>query len=167
MWIQNVAWADIPTGNHRGDGTNTMLIQIVDPAMEFPVPKHKFVEVHKFEFLDVEGDCKTNDGNGQLIDMTEFAITDFQAAELVESLQYALAKSLNVVVHCHAGICRSGAVAEVGVMMGFEDARAFRAPNLRVKHKMMKVLGWTYDTDEKPQDNWQKYYNYLESKGDI
>jgi hypothetical protein len=55
---------------------------------------------------------------------------------------------MNVVVHCFAGICRSGAVTEVGVMMGFEDTGRFRAPNLLVKHRMMRALGWTYDADE-------------------
>jgi rhodanese-related sulfurtransferase len=59
---------------------------------------------------------------------------------------------MNVVVHCHAGICRSGAVCEVGVMMGFTDCERFRAPNLLVKHKMMRVLGWTYDSEEKSYD---------------
>jgi hypothetical protein len=39
-------------------------------------------------------------------------------------------------------------VTEVGVMMGFDDAEAFRSPNLLVKHKMMKKLGWTYDANE-------------------
>jgi hypothetical protein len=56
---------------------------------------------------------------------------------------------MNVVVHCHAGICRSGAVCELGVMMGFNDCERFRMPNLLVKHKMMRVLGWTYDSEEK------------------
>lgn len=167
MWIQNVPKASIPTGDHLGDGSNTILIQIVDPATFFPDPKCQFDEVYQFEFLDVEGDCITNTGGGELVDMTDWAITDAQAAELVAILQYAKHHNKNVVVHCHAGICRSGAVAEVGVMMGFDDAKAFRAPNLRVKHKMMQQLGWTYDTDEKPNDNWQAYYNYLESKGDI
>jgi hypothetical protein len=55
---------------------------------------------------------------------------------------------MNVVVHCFAGICRSGAVCEVGVMMGFNDTGRFRAPNLLVKHRMMRALGWTYDADE-------------------
>ena len=55
---------------------------------------------------------------------------------------------MNVVVHCHAGVCRSGAVCEIGVMMGFDDCEVFRSPNLLVKHKMMKVLGWTYDENE-------------------
>jgi hypothetical protein len=59
---------------------------------------------------------------------------------------------MNVVVHCHAGICRSGAVAEVGVMMGFADCERFRIPNLLVKHKMMRVLGWAYNANEKPDD---------------
>ena len=54
-------------------------------------------------------------------------------------------------------MCRSGAVAEVGVMMGFADAERTRIPNIRVKHKMMKVLGWTYDADEKPDDEaWRR-----------
>lgn len=167
MWIQNVPMVDIKVGCHIDAGENSMLIQIVDPAYEFPVPKHNFKEVYQFEFLDIEGDCTTNLGNGEMVDMTEFAITDKQAAQLVALLQRALDHHMNVVVHCHAGICRSGAVAEVGVMMGFEDAKAFRAPNLRVKHKMMQQLGWTYDSDEKPTDNWQAYYDYLESKGNI
>jgi protein-tyrosine phosphatase len=51
---------------------------------------------------------------------------------------------MNVVVHCHAGICRSGAVVEVASMMGFTPADRLRIPNMRVKHKMMQVLGWTY-----------------------
>lgn len=139
MWIQNVALADIPKAHHVRVGENSMLIQIVDPAMEFPTPLHKFKEVHQFEFLDLE----KNDPYGE-----EFKITDEQAIELVRLLQHALDNHMDVVVHCVAGVCRSGAVCEVGVMMGFQDTEAFRSPNLLVKHKMMKVLGWTYDENE-------------------
>jgi predicted protein tyrosine phosphatase len=138
-WIENVALADIPKGRHHNAGENSMLIQILDPAMEFPQPMHKFKETHQFEFLDLE----QNDPWGE-----EFKVTDAQAAELVRLLQHALEKRMNVVVHCHAGVCRSGAVCEVGVMMGFQDAEAFRSPNLMVKHKMMKVLGLHYDENE-------------------
>ena len=57
--------------------------------------------------------------------------------------------SMNVLVHCHAGVCRSGAVVEVGSMMGFTPTdKNIRIPNLRVKQKMMKSLGWTYDSDK-------------------
>lgn len=138
-WIQNVAFADIPKGHHIDVGVNSMLIQIVDPAMEFPTPKHQFREVHQFEFLDLE----VNDPWGE-----EFKVTDEQAAQLVALLQHAFDNKMNVVVHCVAGVCRSGAVCEVGVMMGFRDTEVFRSPNLMVKHKMMKVLGWTYDENE-------------------
>jgi predicted protein tyrosine phosphatase len=139
MWIQNVALGDIAKGHHVLVGDNSMLIQIVDPAMQFPTPRHKFGEVHQFEFLDLERD----DPWGE-----EFKITDQQAAELVALLQHALDKRMDVVVHCVAGVCRSGAVCEIGVMMGFNDTEVFRSPNLLVKHKMMKQLGWTYDADE-------------------
>ena len=99
-------------------------------------------------FLDVEADGMTNLGDGEMIDLSEFAITDEQAAELVRLLQHALEHRMTVIVHCHAGVCRSGAVAEVGVMLGFDDAEAFRSPNLLVKHKMMRCLGMTYDENE-------------------
>lgn len=138
-WIQNVALSDIVKGRHIDAGTNSMLIQIVDPCMEFPTPLHKFSEIHKFEFLDLEAD--------DMPDAEEFKITDVQASELVCLLQYALNHRMNVVVHCVAGVCRSGAVCEVGVMMGFRDTEDYRSPNLLVKHKMMDVLGMTYDNN--------------------
>lgn len=138
-WIENVSLGDIPNGRHHNAGENSMLIQIVDPAMKFPVPVHRFKEIHRFEFLDLEKDDDAAE---------ELKVTDAQAAELVRLLQHALEKRMNVVVHCVAGVCRSGAVCEVGVMMGFDDTEAFRSPNLLVKHKMMQVLGWTYDENE-------------------
>jgi predicted protein tyrosine phosphatase len=136
-WIENVALSDIAKALHHNAGPNSMLIQIVDPAMEFPTPMHKFKEVHQFEFLDVE----------EKDEVLEEAMkcSHEQAAELVRLLQHAMDKRMNVVVHCVAGVCRSGAVCEVGVMMGFRDAERYRSPNLLVKHRMVKALGWTYD----------------------
>ncbi len=144
MWIQNVSMTDIRLGFHIDPGFNSMLIQIVDPATEFPVPKYAFRETHQFEFLDVERDDNFPD---------ECKCTDEQAQKLVGLLHHALENHMNVIVHCHAGVCRSGAVAEVGVAMGFRDAEAFRSPNLLVKHRMMKALGWAYDENEKHSIN--------------
>lgn len=139
-WIQNVALVDIKKGLHIDAGINSMLIQIVDPDMDFPDAKHQFREIHQFKFLDLErSDNCINEA---------WEIQDDQATELVRLLQHALEQRMNVIVHCHAGICRSGAVCEVGVMMGFDDTEYFRSPNLLVKHKMMKSLGWTYDKNE-------------------
>lgn len=148
-WIANFSLKDVASGFNFDPGINSMLIQIVDPCMEFPTPKHQFKDVHQFEFLDLE----EKDGWGD-----EFKITDSQAGALVNLLQYALDNEMNVVVHCVAGVCRSGAVCEVGVMMGFRDRNQFRSPNLMVKHKMMKYLGWTYDTNEPFSENGRHYY---------
>lgn len=147
-WIQNVAMSDIKNGFHFNPGENAMLIQIMDPPGDFPVPLYKFKEIHQFDFLDVEEDGLTNNGDGEWSDVSEFAVTQEQADKLVQLLQHAQANRMNVIVHCHAGVCRSGAVCEVGVMMGFNDTEVFRSPNLLVKHKMMKSLGWTYNEDE-------------------
>ncbi len=132
--------SDVHLGHHSDLGENVMLIRIQDPATEFKPTKRQFKEVHCFEFLDAEDEDGFPD---------ECKISDEQAQQLVQLLQHALDKSMNVLVHCHAGICRSGAVTEIGKMMGFAPTDRFRMPNLRVKHKMMKALGWTYDSDEK------------------
>ena len=135
-WIENVAAADIPTGFHHDCGPNSMLISITDPAGWRPKAKHDFKERHDFEFLDAE------DADGF---PDETKISDAQAEQIAALLKHALENRMNVVVHCMAGICRSGAVTEVGVMMGFNDCEKYRQPNLRVKHKLMKQLGWTYN----------------------
>jgi predicted protein tyrosine phosphatase len=134
-YIENVSMGDIHTGFHTDMGDNTLLIRIQDPATAFYPTKHEFKEVHYFEFLDVE------DGDGF---PDEVKISDEQAQKIVSLLQHALDNDMNVIVHCHAGICRSGAVVEVAKMMGFTPIERFRMPNVRVKQKMMNVLGWTY-----------------------
>ena len=141
-WIENVSWDAVKNGWHSDLGDNVMLIQIADPASFFPVPKKTFKEVHQFEFLDAEDGDRFPE---------EAMISDAQAEQLVNLLTHARDNSMNVLVHCHAGICRSGAVVEVGSMMGFTPTERFRMPNLRVKHKMMRVLGLTYDSDEKQE----------------
>ena len=142
LFIQNVGAGDIPSGNHFDCGENSMLIQISDPFAAqselqfgctpwFPVPKHKFKEVYQFQFLDIwEDDVRA----------AQYGITDEQAAHLVLLLQHALQERMQVVVHCFAGVCRSGAVAEIGIQMGFTDTKKFRLANPWVKQKMSAVL---------------------------
>jgi predicted protein tyrosine phosphatase len=117
-------------------GVNAMLIQIADPATFFPEPRQSFKEIHQFEFLDAEDEDSIDD---------DFKISDTQAEQIVALLKHAMENSMNVVVHCHAGICRSGAVVEVATMMGFTATDRYRQPNIRVKTKLMKTLGWTYE----------------------
>lgn len=142
-WIENVAASDIPIRFHHDAGENSMLIQIMDPGSWFPTPKHVFKETHRFEFLDIEKD--------DIVFDEECRCSQEQANELVRLLQHALANKMNVVVHCFAGICRSGAVCEVGVMLGFDDTGRYRQPNLLVKHQMMKALGWQFNPNEESE----------------
>lgn len=133
-----------------------MLIQIVDYELEFPVPLREFKEVHKFEFMDMEDSDNKPD---------EIKLSQTQASEIVGLLKRALENSMNVIVHCVAGVCRSGAVADVGVMIGFDDTETYRSPNLRVKHMMMRELGLTYDAEEPVHDNYGPFqYDDLNNK---
>lgn len=137
-FIENVAASDVTTGFHYDCGPNAMLISITDPAGWKPNPKHNFKEVHEFEFLDAEDEDGFED---------ECKIQDEQAENIIALLNRAKENHMNVVVHCFAGICRSGAVVEVATMMGFTPTDRYRQPNLRVKRKLMKVLGLTYDNN--------------------
>ena len=133
-WIENISLDDVRKGYHYDPGFNSMLIQIVDPGVEFPKPKYDFRKTYQFYFLDVED----NEPDGCLYDA---AITNADAKGIAEALKEALEQEMNVVVHCHMGVARSGAVAEVGTMIGFRDTDKFRIPNLMVKHKLMHYLG--------------------------
>lgn len=134
-FIQNVAWVDIKNGNHRVS-QDMVLISITDPDMEAPDTFHNFSKIYYFKFLDLEIEDK-------------WAINYDQAEILVAILQKCLAENKDVVVHCTAGVCRSGAVSEVGEIMGFEPSEMFRIPNTRVKTKMLQALKFTYTDDEK------------------
>ncbi len=142
-FIQNVSLRDIVNGDHMPADT---LIQIVDPGMEFPQPAYPFRNVYQFYFLDVERD-----------DPFDLCVmfTMEQAREIVHILRHTRG---SIIVHCVAGICRSGAIAEVGVMMGYTDTGAHRQPNLLVKHSLMKVLGWTYEEDEPFSENGRHFF---------
>lgn len=136
-FIQNIAAAHVKDGFHKQTGDNAILIQIIDTDRnDWPIPTQTFRKIYRFKFLDVERDDPVLDES--------MRISDAQAAELIDILKVALENDTNVIVHCHAGVCRSGAVCEVGVIMGFDDTNTYRQPNLLVKHKLMGVLGLLY-----------------------
>lgn len=134
-YIKNASMQAIKDGL-AVDTSNAVLIQITDICYEPPKPANEFLAVYTFEFMDIDkGDPRFKD----------IGISLWQAADMIDILKHCLKHGYDVIVHCHAGLCRSGAVAEVGVMMGFEDTGAVRQPNSTVKWSLMKELGWTYD----------------------
>lgn len=153
-WIENCAADDISKAYHHDAGQNSMLIQIMDPPGDFPKPKFNFSEIYQFQFLDIE-DCDSADD-------PEMYISESQAVELVRLLRKALDNRMNVVVHCFAGVSRSGAVVEVATHMGYTAVEKFRSPNTRVMRLMMKELGLSYEV---PKHSWREdYRKYLGAK---
>lgn len=122
--IENVSYKDILEGNHS---PADILIQIVDPGCDFPRPFYSFKETYQFNFFDETG---------------EYVLEDEQALLLVNILRDGLLNKKDIIVHCHAGICRSGAIVEVALMMGYELGRnaRFRIPNVSVKLKLITHL---------------------------
>lgn len=132
-FIQNVSFSEILKGDHISAGENAILIQIADPEGIFPMPNHIFKDIYQFNFFDV--DTEKEDGS----------FTIEQSNEIVAILTSALRDNRNIIVHCTAGLCRSGAVCEIGTMMGFTDTGKRRIPNSLVKRRMIKSLSWSYD----------------------
>ncbi len=148
MWIINIPGYYLPTGFHLDPGENSVLIQIGDPDLDllngicsenkFPIPQHQFHKQYQFRFLDMTDD-NLDKLSPELQERYRNAlITDDQANEIMSILVDAYESKSNVIVHCSAGICRSGAVVEVGVIMGFEDISNSRMPNLLVKRKLIE-----------------------------
>lgn len=127
-WIKNASLWDVVAGDHPYDD-NTILIRILNPGFEFPETKHTFKDVHCFEMLDIDDD--------------EFNIccTDLQAEQVAAILVKALADGQNVLVHCHVGVSRSGAVVDAGLALGFRELpRTFRTPNIHIKKRLFRAL---------------------------
>jgi protein tyrosine phosphatase len=81
-------------------------------------------------------------------ELVELGITRKDAADIVNILAKAYSNNQNVLVHCNAGLCRSGAVTEIGTVMGFTDLKKPRIPNSMVKYFLLLELGLTYEDDE-------------------
>lgn len=134
-YIENVPQNAIMTGRHvlNPEHNPTILIQIGDTGMPFVTPRYDsyFLVKYQFNFLDI---------SNPLLPEEYGVITQDQADNLVKILDFALKNKYNVLVHCTAGICRSGAVTEVGVIMGFQAVHENRLPNVEVKSKMLGCL---------------------------
>lgn len=136
MWIANFSMEQIKNGEHFDiSWQQTILIQIKDPDLETFVvspQQNLFKEIHQFSFWDCEDE--------------EVGLSDLIGEQIANILRNAKEKEYNVIVHCHAGICRSGAVAEAGSLFGFDipEGVNHRIPNRLVLKKVRKSLGLTF-----------------------
>lgn len=123
--IWNVGYHDIKKGDFKQPSKNDekILIQCVDPCLDFPIPlcAYPFKKIYQLEFSDVDS---PNDM------VWPFRCRVKQAEEIVRALLEASENNYDVVVHCMAGVSRSGAIVEFAVNeLGFEDPETFRNPN--------------------------------------
>lgn len=134
---ENVSRLDILEGNHISvQCSPTYLIQISDVCKRQPIPKFEeyFKSILRLNFDDVEDESN------------KFCISDYQAQQIANFILKARSDNADIVVHCLAGICRSGAVVEAAMSVGYTDAvNRNRIPNTLVKRKLMQCLG-TYIT---------------------
>ena len=133
-FIENISKQDCELGLHF-DPTQakTVCIQISDYEDDFCTPKYKeaFKAIYQFKFDDTEDVFDLN------------CITALQAKQIAAILHECLEQGVNVVVHCHAGICRSGAVVACAEAIGFDECERFKLPNALVKRKIMQELGYS------------------------
>ena len=141
--IQNVSRYDVESGSHLAtdSGRKVVLIQISDPDTAHPTPAKSFEKIFKFKFLDIEEDQECPD---------QWRPSADDAYYIASILLTCLQMDYDLVVHCHAGVCRSGAVAEVGEMLGFEYAGSYKQPNVALKKHLMNALGLSFDPEESP-----------------
>lgn len=136
---ENVSRLDVLQGNHISVFCSpAYLLQISDVCKQQPIPKYEeyFKDKLCLNFNDVEDE----------FDMS--SISDYQAQQIADFILKAKADNADIVVHCLAGICRSGAVVEAAMSVGYTDAvNRQRIPNTLVKRKVMQCLG-TYITPE-------------------
>lgn len=138
LYIQNISRSDCSNGHHNIKAKDAWLIQISDVGQSHPKPLFEFQKVIQLNFMDIPD---RDEGGIRYLD----ACQPEQAKQMVQFLQEAKEAEKNIVVHCVAGICRSGAVVAVGEMLGFIPLWNNINPNYRVKYLMMKELGFTYD----------------------
>lgn len=130
-YIENLSLSNIVKGIHMNRPNDSILIQIVTPGDDFPKPWYDFSEVYQFEISDlVNKEFFDKDSN----------FTEKHASQIVKILIDAYNNNKNVVVHCAAGLSRSGAVACVGRMLGFELRYNNQIPNLNMLKMMEQVV---------------------------
>ena len=127
--------AQAMNGDFRQMPENTILIQFADPDKEFPRVPRGFTEIHQFKCWDV------TDGDPKWDQLKDGAFTVEQANQLAHVLVNAWENEYNVLVHCVAGLCRSGAVVEILVsVFKYTAMHNNRIPNFRVRRMIEDAL---------------------------
>jgi hypothetical protein len=156
LFTGNFPRATIEHGLPFAIGEKDWLISINGPDERAAKPADKFGHVFPFHFDDVD-EFRCPPG---FVKMSEE-----QAGVMAMIALKAKEELANVWVHCHAGICRSGAVVEVLSLLGFmifDDWSPQRLPNTHVFRTLrlqFPELRNSWEEDERIENMWQKWVN--------
>jgi predicted protein tyrosine phosphatase len=138
--------------------TPHVIISITDPDSELPAfaPNENRLGILSLRFYDLEDirdQMKPKDAVAYLAQFGHGLFKDDQAAEIVDFVEGIKDKVKGILVHCHAGVSRSAAVAAViELMLNGSNERVFNdrrySPNLYVYAKLL--LAWQKKLKEWP-----------------
>lgn len=131
LWIANrgESWVELNPAPE-----NTVLISITEPGRKARVPKG-YLDMLRLEFQDYDSLRKHPE------DAVLFTST--QAARIARFVRKHRELERNILIHCAAGISRSGAIAEalLQAFPEYKDTGWPRHPNGHVKSLMKRALG--------------------------
>ena len=122
---------------------------LTDAQMEHLREKYGFTTINAYRFDDIGGDIWESIVNRENIDRSTFIEFSDELAQLIKSNIDGISDPSNelLVVHCHAGISRSGAIGSaIAYYLGldsiaFKDLNPNIDPNKFILEKMLKALG--------------------------
>jgi predicted protein tyrosine phosphatase len=140
-WIANVGEGHVET---LGGDPDTVVISITEPKRpEKARLKRGWADVLRLEFQDYSRFHDTPDGGTYERKIPDNAVlfTTTQAAQVARFARKHRGK--NILVHCAAGISRSGGIAEalLEAFPEYEDKGWGRHPNNLVRSLMKRALG--------------------------
>lgn len=129
-WIANVGEAFAEKWTPDGE---TVCISISEPGRKVKLPQ--FVDLIREHFQDYDGEKSHPD--------SAVLFTPNHAARIARFARKHRDAGRNILVHCAAGVSRSGAVAEalLEAFPEYEDRGWIRHPNGMVKSGMKRALG--------------------------
>lgn len=119
---------------------DSILISIIDMGTLPVKPKSQFKHIYTFQFDDVD----------EQIEGLQ-PISNYQAKRIAEIIKQCKDDNVDIFVHCTAGVSRSGAVVEAGLLYGFELPKWHtygRIPNRTVYNNIRRELGITFSFEE-------------------
>lgn len=139
LYTSNLSLHDVQNINFPWfiyEDNGCILIRLHNPDYEFPKGESDYLRENFFQEVY------------ELALEDSYIVPDETIDKLAKLIFDAKERKQNILVHCHAGISRSGAVVEVATMLGYKDIGRHRNPNRVIKENLRKALGIKHSFEE-------------------